>query len=811
MFLLPTPLAVNNRALLLMKIHPYTLALIVWICACCGTVSAQKGSASPLPQPLPALSTLPTLPAVLPPLPPPALPATLPAQSATPAPNYNGVLNDRIKLEKGDRLSYRIAEERGNPVILIINDAGDVDVPLVGQVRAMNKTCKELAQEIKPLLEKEFYYKATVIIGLETHSERALGKFYAMGEVRIPGGVDIPAGELLTVSKAVARAQGFTEYADKSSVRLIRKNEQGKNEMSIIDVGEIIDKGLIDKDPAVLPNDIVIVPTIKRFRSKVYVLGRVRIPCGLELQANEQITVTKAIATAQGFADYADREKVKLLRKNVIVPWFAVEDMQNPFSLANKIVASPDPLSQHLKTLLTPQSLDILKDPKATVQQQKFVLIEELNNAIRGVLLYEEKRFDGVKLSPEALRLKAQNPKGEDLIRLNRMLLEDFYPKELRRNRVPEYQTFVVNVADVLDRGLVDKDIPLEPNDLVLVTESKRTFSKVSIMGQVHYPQTIEMLSGGNLTVSQVIAKAGGFSEFANKSKVKLLRKNGGDSYLFTNDDIANLRRMAKKLREHQDPLSRFLWEHLTYPARQVLSDPNSPPEQQRIAIVKELNRLIKNGSIYTEARFAGQKLPADLMLAIASQSGTFLLTTDDFIDLSSMLVKLNAHADPLNQYLWSQFPEQEKKVITNASSATSRQQESTVVEALITGLNNVLRGGSIFSPPRFENVEISSEALALLTQNPQGEELVRLNRLLLEDACPQEIKRNQYNPNSKAVTRFNRRLLEAAYPKEIKRHEEYDTIMVNMERIIDRAELDKDPLIEPDDLIVVPERWINF
>ncbi|MDD5349580.1 MAG: SLBB domain-containing protein, partial [Chthoniobacteraceae bacterium] len=505
--------------------------------------------------------------------------------AATPSPQGINLLNDKVILEKGDRLSYRIAEERAAAVIVIINDAGELDVPLIGRIRAAGKTCKQLAEEITPLLEKEYYYKATVIIGLETHSERSIGKFYVMGKVHVPGGYEIPAGETLTVSKAIARAQGFGEYSDKENVRLIRKNDQGKNEMAIVNVSEVLDKGLIDKDPAVFPNDVITVPEIKRSHTKVYVLGKVNVPTGFELDENERITVSKAIARAQGFAEFADKEKVKLLRKTVILPWFAVEDFVNPFATANKILSSPDPLSRHLKTLFTPVSLAILADPNATKQQQKFVLIEEFNKAIQGPLIYDDQRFADINLSSDAKRLKAQNPKGDDLIRLNRVLLEDAYTRELRRNRPPEYQVFLVNVAEILDKGFVDKDLLMEGNDLVIVPESKRTNSKVSVMGQVRYPQTMEMMGGGNLTVSQVIAHAGGFSEFANKRKVKLLRKNPAETYLFVPDDIVKPRPLIKKLTEQADPLSIFLWEHFTNGSCVILSDPHAPQPAQRAAL----------------------------------------------------------------------------------------------------------------------------------------------------------------------------------------------------------------------------------
>lgn len=776
-----------------MKNHIFPILLIVWICAFFTTATAQTENVSlqvpgalPVAQPTPAQS-----------------------QSA-PAQSIVGILNDKVKLDKGDRLSYRVAEDRNEPVLLTVNDAGDVNIPLLGHIRAAGKTCKEIAEEIKPLLEKDYYYKATIIIGLETHSERSVGKVYVMGQVRLPGGQEIPAGEVLSVSKVIARAQGFADFADKANVRVIRKSEQGKSEMMIVDVGEIVSKGLLDKDPLIQPNDTVIVPEVKQFHSKVYVLGRVHLPTGLDLEENEKITVSKAIARAQGFAEFADKERVKLLRKNVVLPWFTVEDVVNPFGLANKMVASPDLLSTYLRSLFSKESLVVLADPKATKQQQKFVLVEELNKAIQGVLMYEDQRFSGIKLSSDALRLKALNPKNEDLIRLNRMLLEDVYMQELRRNRPPEYQMFVVNIAEILDKGLVDKDPVMEANDLVIVPESKRTYSKVSVMGQVHYPQTIEMLAGGNLTVSQVIAKSGGFSDFANKRKLKLLRKNGLDSYLFTTDDILKVRNLVRKLQAHEDPLSLYLWGQFTESARRVLANPRATLGQQQTVLIAELNRILKGASIYSDSSFAQVKLPQEIMLAVVAQNGTYLFTVDDILDVSGLAVKLNAHSDPLFLFLWSQLTDQERKMFASATAA-SRQLEATLVEPLVAMLNNVIRGSSIYNPQLFDGMEISAEALALMTQNPQGEDVVRLNRLLLEDACPQEIRKNSHNPRDKNLIRLNRRLLEVAYPREIKRHEEYSTIIVDMERIIDKAELDKDPLIEPDDLIIVPERWLNF
>ena len=174
--------------------------------------------------------------------------------------NTMNVLNDKSRLGNGDRISYRVIEEQKEPILLQVSDSGELDVPLAGRVSAAGKTCKELAYHLKPLLEKEFFYKATVIIGVETLSTKPLGKVYLMGQVRSQGAVEIPANETLTVSKAVLLVGGLADFADRRKVKLVHKKADGSSDTVIVDLVEILDKGHSERDPVVQPNDMIIVP-----------------------------------------------------------------------------------------------------------------------------------------------------------------------------------------------------------------------------------------------------------------------------------------------------------------------------------------------------------------------------------------------------------------------------------------------------------------------------------------------------------------------------------------------------------------------
>jgi protein involved in polysaccharide export with SLBB domain len=117
-----------------------------------------------------------------------------------------------------------------------------------------------MATEIKALLEKDLYYHATVVVALEwTDKKRVTGKFYVSGQVRNSGGFEIPAGETMTVSKAILSAGGFVDFSDKKNVRLIRQTTTGK-QVFTINVAEIFEKGRVDIDRPVQPNDLIVVP-----------------------------------------------------------------------------------------------------------------------------------------------------------------------------------------------------------------------------------------------------------------------------------------------------------------------------------------------------------------------------------------------------------------------------------------------------------------------------------------------------------------------------------------------------------------------
>ena len=109
---------------------------------------------------------------------------------------------------------------------------------------------------------------------------------------------------------------------------------------------------------------------------------------------------------------------------------FAVGDFIDPQSFAAKLQKHPDPVSRFLWTRFSEASrLALLTGPERDALEP--VLVETLNGIIRSEPLYREERFAGVLLSTQTKALLGMKLRGNHLARLNRLLLEDAYPRDI--------------------------------------------------------------------------------------------------------------------------------------------------------------------------------------------------------------------------------------------------------------------------------------------------------------------------------------------------------------------------------------------
>ena len=145
----------------------------------------------------------------------------------------------QYKLQPTDTLTITV---HGHPDLTTktrVTSEGYVSFPLVGKVRAQGLTVQAFEERLKTLLEKDYLVSAPVIVFIETYHPRQVS---VLGQVTTPGKFDMPEERDLTLLDAIAMAEGFTKDALITQVRVIRKKDDGTEELMIINVKEITAK-----------------------------------------------------------------------------------------------------------------------------------------------------------------------------------------------------------------------------------------------------------------------------------------------------------------------------------------------------------------------------------------------------------------------------------------------------------------------------------------------------------------------------------------------------------------------------------------
>jgi RNA polymerase sigma factor (TIGR02999 family) len=158
--------------------------------------------------------------------------------------------------------------------------------------------------------------------------------------------------------------------------------------------------------------------------------------------------------------------------------------------------------------------------------------------------------------------------------------------------------------------------------------------------------------------------------------------------------------------------------------------------------VMEELRRLAKS---YMRTQKKGHTLQTtalinEAFIKLVDQKPEFRVR--DFTDAPSLARKFAAKEEPLSEYLYSQLTPGTWRLLAQCV-ATGHASEQ-FLKALATDLNRLLKGQSLYEPTRFKQVTLAEKTRQLLEQNPEGKELIRLNRQLLEDAYPREIAKKQ-------------------------------------------------------------------
>lgn len=150
----------------------------------------------------------------------------------------NPVGSPDYHLGPGDKVKINVFNNPDVSGEAVLDSSGDIAMPLLGQVPALNLTVTDLQAKITDLLNRQYLVDPKVSVEVLNYRP-----FFILGEVGRPGSYPYIAG--VTVRQAVAIGGGYTRRARTSSVSIVRQTPLGEERI----------EGMADTP--VLPGDTV--------------------------------------------------------------------------------------------------------------------------------------------------------------------------------------------------------------------------------------------------------------------------------------------------------------------------------------------------------------------------------------------------------------------------------------------------------------------------------------------------------------------------------------------------------------------------
>jgi len=153
----------------------------------------------------------------------------------------------------GDVLEILVWREPDISRTVRVRPDGKISLPLVDDIQALHCTLPQLKDRITKTLAAYVDNPAVYVMLQENRSK----KIYLIGKVNAPG--EYVLEKETTVLQAIATAGGFTEWANKDDIVILRKGQQGQFRIEF-DYDRLVSGKDIQQNILLKPDDVILVP-----------------------------------------------------------------------------------------------------------------------------------------------------------------------------------------------------------------------------------------------------------------------------------------------------------------------------------------------------------------------------------------------------------------------------------------------------------------------------------------------------------------------------------------------------------------------
>ena len=155
--------------------------------------------------------------------------------------------SDAYRLKEGDPLFIILRDiPQAGTYEEIVDENGDISLPYINELKVVGYTAAELEKVIREQYVPGYYRYLGVTVVMPTQRS-----YFLRGEIRGPGRYQYLAG--VTLMQAISTAGGFSDFANKKKVQILRGNDKLRYNIETIEKNP-------DTDVPLEPGDNIIVP-----------------------------------------------------------------------------------------------------------------------------------------------------------------------------------------------------------------------------------------------------------------------------------------------------------------------------------------------------------------------------------------------------------------------------------------------------------------------------------------------------------------------------------------------------------------------
>jgi len=339
--------------------------------------------------------------------------------------------DDAYLIRPGDKLNIQVYREKDLSGIFSVNASGNMNYPLLGEIRVEGLLLDEFKDFLKESLGKSYLVNPQIQVDFEESPSKSVAVF---GQVAKGGNYILTPN--MTLVRLVSQVGGFAPDAATNDVRIARIGDDGKKKFLHVDVTDIM-KGLAE-DVSLRPGDSVFVDKTENLKDTVAVLGQVNKPGNYNLTPG--LTLVRLISEAGGFTATAAPNSVKIVRT----------------SKGGK----KDSFLIDVDNVITGKAKDWL------LEANDIVNVDKGEGVIGSVAILGQISKPGnyeYKPNLTLVRLISESGGFTPTAAPNRV-------RVVRAYKDGREKTFLIDTSRIMNGQ--DKDVKLEPGDLVVVPES---------------------------------------------------------------------------------------------------------------------------------------------------------------------------------------------------------------------------------------------------------------------------------------------------------------------------------------------------